>query len=222
MHIADFAVGMLGANGIVCAGLPIATGAALAAQLEGGDKVAAVFFGDGSTNEGEFHECLNLSSIWKLPLIFACENNLYGANTPIGRVLPTQTIAERAKAYDIPAKIVDGNNVLAVRDAAAWAVSRARVGEGPSFLEFQTFRWHHHFEGGYFPDLRPPAEIQAWIERCPIRSFGQKLEADGILDPESQASVDREIKAAVEEAATYAVNSPFPDPEDALVGVYSE
>jgi acetoin:2,6-dichlorophenolindophenol oxidoreductase subunit alpha len=222
MHIADFAVGMLGANGIVCAGLPIATGAALAAQLEGGDRVAAVFFGDGSTNEGEFHECLNLASVWKLPLVFVCENNLYGANTPIGHVLPTPTIAERAKAYNIPSKVVDGNDVVAVRDAAQWAVSRARAGEGPSFLEFQTFRWHHHFEGGYFPDLRPVAEIEAWKENCPIKRFGQKLEKDGLLDKEGQKSIDIEIMAAINDATAFAVDSPYPDPEDALVGVYSE
>src|SRR5208283_2857906 len=145
MHIADFSVGMLGANGIVCAGLPIAVGAALAAQLEGGDRVAVAFFGDGASNEGEFHESLNLASIWKLPLIFACENNHYGANTPIGRVLPSSSIAERAGAYSIPAMIVDGNDVFAVHEAAQEAVSRARSGSGPSFLECKTYRWHHHF-----------------------------------------------------------------------------
>lgn len=222
MHIADFAVGMLGANGIVCAGLPIAVGAALAAQLEGGDRIAVVFFGDGASNEGEFHECLNLASIWKLPIVFACENNLYGANTPIGRVLPSSSIAERARVYAVPATIVDGNNVFEVYEAAREAVSRARSGFGPSFVEFKTYRWHHHFEGGYFPDLRPADEVEAWKEKCPIKRLERKLEEDAILDREGQEALNREILSRVEDAVTFAVESPYPDPEDALKGVYSE
>ncbi len=222
MHIADFSVGMLGANGIVCAGLPIAVGAALAAQLEGGDRVAVAFFGDGASNEGEFHESLNLASIWKLPLVFACENNHYGANTPIGRVLASSSIAERAGAYGIPATIVDGNDVLAVYGAAREAVARARSGSGPSFLECKTYRWHHHFESGYFPDLRPKDEIDDWMQRCPIKRLGQKLEEDALLNREGQEAIDREVMAQVEEAAAFAAGSPYPDPEDALKGVYSD
>ena len=222
MHIADFSVGMLGANGIVCAGLPIAIGAALAAQLEDGDRVVVVFFGDGASNEGEFHECLNLAAIWKLPIVFACENNHYGANTPIGRVLPSSSIAERAGAYSIPAMIVDGNDVFAVHEAAQEAVSRARSGSGPSFLECKTYRWHHHFEGGYFPDLRPKDEIDDWKERCPIKRLEQRLEEGAILDREGQGAINAEIMAQVEEAVIFAVNSPYPDPEDALKGVFSD
>jgi pyruvate dehydrogenase E1 component alpha subunit len=222
MHIADFSVGMVGANGIVCAGLPIATGAALAAQLEGDDRIAVVFFGDGASNEGEFHESLNLASIWKLPIVFVCENNLYGANTPVGHVLPTSTIAERAGAYAIPAKTVDGNDVLEVREAARGAVARARSGAGPSFLEFKTYRWHHHFEGGYFPDLRPPEEIEAWKEKCPLKRFEEKLEEDGVLDRQGREAIDREVMARIEDAVRFAVDSPYPNPEDALKGVYSE
>ncbi len=222
MHIADFAVGMLGANGIVCAGLPIAVGAALAAQLEGGDRVAVVFFGDGASNEGGFHECLNLASIWRLPILFACENNLYGANTPIGRVLPSPSIAERARAYAIPEAIVDGNDVFAVYKAAGEAVSRARSGLGPSFIEFRTYRWHHHFEGGYFPDLRPVDEVEVWKEKCPIKKLERKLEEDAILDREGQGALNLKILSRVDEAVAFAVESPYPQPEDALKGVYSE
>jgi acetoin:2,6-dichlorophenolindophenol oxidoreductase subunit alpha len=222
MHIADFSVGMLGANGIVCAGLPIAVGAALAAQLEGGDRVVAVFFGDGASNEGEFHESLNLSAVWKLPIVFVCENNLYGANTPVGNVVPTPTIAARADAYGIPARVVDGNGILDVHEAARDAVSRARSGAGPSFIECKTYRWHHHFEGGYFPDLRPPEEIEAWKKKCPVKRFERELEDGKILDRQSREAISKEVMARVDDAVKFAVDSPFPDPEDALEGVYSD
>jgi acetoin:2,6-dichlorophenolindophenol oxidoreductase subunit alpha len=222
MHIADFSIGMLGANGIVCAGLPIAVGAALAAQLEGKGKVAVVFFGDGATNEGAFHECLNLAAVWRLPLVFACENNLYGANTPIGRVLPTSTIAERAKAYAIPAAVVDGNDVFGVFEAARQSVTRARSGEGPSFLEFLTYRWHHHFEGGYFADLRPPEEIDAWKERCPLKRLEQRLEAEGVLDRAEQEAINNQVLSRIADAVSFAAGSPYPGPDDALTDVYSD
>jgi pyruvate dehydrogenase E1 component alpha subunit len=222
MHIADFSIGMLGANGIVCAGLPIAVGAALAAQLEGGDRVAVVFFGDGASNEGAFHESLNLASIWKLPIIFACENNLYGANTLIWDVMPLVSVAERARAYAIPAAVIDGNDIAGVYEAAQTAVAAARSVGGPRLLEFRTYRWRHHFEGGYFPDLRPKDEIEAWKEKCPIKRFEQRLLADGVLDREQQEAINLQVLSRVEDAVNYAIESPFPDPEDALEGVYSE
>ncbi|MGD0234080.1 MAG: thiamine pyrophosphate-dependent dehydrogenase E1 component subunit alpha [Syntrophorhabdales bacterium] len=222
MHIADFSIGMLGANGIVCAGLPIAVGAALAAQLEGGDRVAVVFFGDGASNEGAFHESLNLASIWKLPIIFACENNLYGANTLIWDVMPLVSVAERARAYAIPAAVIDGNDIAGVYEAAQTAVAAARSGGGPRLLEFRTYRWRHHFEGGYFPDLRPKDEIEAWKEKCPIKRFEERLLTDGVLDREQQEAINLQVLSRVEDAVNYAIESPFPDPEDALEGVYSE
>lgn len=222
MHIADFTIGMLGANGIVCAGLPIAVGAALAAQLEGKNRVAAVFFGDGATNEGEFHESLNLASIWKLPLVFACENNLYGVNTKIWEAMALSSIAERTKAYGIPGIVVDGNNLFDTYEAAKNAVAKARSGEGPSFLEFRTFRWHHHFEANWVPDLRPREEVEAWIEKCPIKSLEQRLIADSVLDRKKQEAIDREVLARIEEAVKFAKESPYPEPEEALRGVFSE
>ncbi len=222
MHIADFSIGMLGANGIVCAGLPIAVGSALAAQIEGSDRVTVVFFGDGATNEGAFHESLNLASIWKLPIIFVCENNLYGANTLIWNVMPLSSVAERAHAYAIPASVVDGNDVVAVYKSAEMAVKSVRSGGGPRFLEFRTYRWRHHFEGGYFPDLRPQDEVEAWKEKCPIKRFEQKLLGDGILSCQEQEAINLQVLARIEDAFKYAMESPFPDPEDALTGVYSE
>jgi acetoin:2,6-dichlorophenolindophenol oxidoreductase subunit alpha len=222
MHIADFSIGMLGANGIVCAGLPIAVGAALAAQLEGGDRVVVVFFGDGATNEGAFHESLNLASIWRLPIIFACENNQYGANTPTSAVMRVPTVAERTCAYAIPGTMTDGNDVVGVYEAAQEAVAAVRSGAGPRLVEFKTYRWRHHFEGGYFPDLRPKDEVEAWKEKCPIKRFEQRLFSDGVLDREVQEAINREITARIEDAVKYAKESPFPDPEDALEGVYSE
>ena len=222
MHIADFSIGMLGANGIVCAGLPIAVGAALAAQLEGGDRVVVVFFGDGATNEGAFHESLNLASVWRLPIIFACENNQYGANTPTSAAMRVPTIAERVCAYAIPGTVIDGNDILGVYETAQEAVAAARSGGGPRLVEFRTYRWRHHFEGGYFPDLRPKDEIEAWKEKCPIKRFGQKLLTDGVLDREAQEAINLQVLSHVEDAVRYAKESSFPDPEDALKGVYSE
>ncbi len=222
MHIADFSIGMLGANGIVCAGLPIAVGAALAAQLEGSDRVTVVFFGDGATNEGAFHESLNLASIWKLPIVFACENNLYAANTSVRDVIRLDTIAGRAAAYAIPGKVVDGNDVMAVYEAAEDAVAHARAGGGATFLEFRTFRWRHHFEGGYYPDMRPQDEVEAWKEKCPVKRFGQWLLTNGVLGREEQEALNLQALSRVEDAVTYAIESPFPEPEDALQGVYSE
>ena len=222
MHIADFSIGMLGANGIVCAGLPIAVGAALATKLDGGDRVVVVFFGDGATNEGAFHESLNLASIWKLPIIFACENNLYGANTLIWDVMPLANLSERAAAYAMPQAAVDGNDIVAVYEVAQDAVAAVRSGGGPRFLEFRTYRWRHHFEGGYFPDLRPKHEIEAWKEKCPIKRFEQKLLADGVLNYAEQETINSEILSRVEDAVRYATESSYPDPADALEGVYSE
>jgi len=221
MHIADFSIGMLGANGIVAAGLPIATGAALAAQLEGGDRVSVVFFGDGACHEGEFHESLNLASIWKLPIIFACENNCYGVNMPACEAMPVENIADRASAYVMPGVVVDGNDLIAVHEAAREAVVRARDGKGPSLLEFKTYRWHHHFELDIIPDLRSPQEIETWKKKCPIKKLEKKLLDAGILDGKELEKINAHVMTRIEDAVTYAVESPFPDPEEALNDIYS-
>src|ERR1700693_391461 len=156
MHIADFAVGMLGANGIVGGGLPIACGAALAAQLEGKGDVTVCFFGDGAAAEGEFHEALNIASVWKLPIVFVCENNQYAANNAVAVQHPGVDIAAHAGPYGIPGVIADGNDVLKVYAAPGDAVARARRGDGPSLLECKTYRWHFHAMRN-----TPPAETRS-------------------------------------------------------------
>lgn len=221
MHIADFSVGMLGANGIVGAGLPIAVGAALAAQLEGGDRVAAVFFGDGACQEGSAHEAMNLAGIWKLPIIFVCENNLYGVNTAAEYAIPLKNIADRAAAYAIRGVVVDGNDVEAVYEASRQAVQAARAGGGPTFLECKTYRWRRHAESRAFTDLRPSEEIEAWKQRCPICSMEQRLLREGIATGQQLADVERQVLEAIEEAIKFAADSPWPAPQDALEDVFS-
>ena len=222
MHIADFDIGMLGANGIVAGGLPIAGGAALAAQLEVGDKVVVLFFGDGATNEGEFHEVLNLASIWKLPLIFACENNGYGVNTPVKYATGLEHVSERASGgYGIPGVVVDGNDVVAVYEATKKAVAGVRTGEGPVFLEFMTYRWRGHFEAPGMPDLRPVEELEAWKKKCPVVSFERKLLEEGIVTKQTLEEIDVQVMQQIEDAVSYALESPLPAPEDALEDIYS-
>jgi pyruvate dehydrogenase E1 component alpha subunit len=221
MHIADFSIGMLGANGIVAAGLPIAVGTALAAQMENRDKVSVVFFGDGACGEGEFHESLNLASIWKLPIIFACENNLYGVNTAVWNTMAIEHIAERAVAYAMPGIVVDGNDLIAVYDAAQKAVDRARTGGGPTLLEFKTYRWRAHYESKDLPDLRPKEEIEDWKKKCPITSLEQRLVTAGTLDKEELKKIDNKVLSQVDSAVKYAVESPYPDLEDVTEDIFS-
>jgi TPP-dependent pyruvate/acetoin dehydrogenase alpha subunit len=222
MHIADFAIGMLGANGIVAGGLPIAAGAAIAAQLEGGDKVVVLFFGDGATNEGEFHEVLNLAAIWKLPLIFACENNGYGVNTPVKVATGLQYVSKRATGgYGIPSVVVDGNNVVAVHETTRKAVARVRAGRGPVFLEFITYRWRGHYEAPGLPDLRPPEEIEAWKRKDPVTGFERILMKNRIAKKEMLEEINTQVMGQIKAAVDYALASPLPAPEDALEDVFS-
>ncbi len=222
MHIADFAIGMLGANGIVAGGLPISAGAALAAKLEGGEKVAVVFFGDGATNEGEFHEVLNLASIWKLPLVFACENNGYGVNTPVKYATGLRHISDRATGgYGIPSCVVDGNSVMAVYEATRKALEGVRAGQGPVFLEFMTYRWRGHYEAPGLPDLRPPEELEAWKKKCPVAAFERVLLKNKLVTKKSLAEMNTQVMAQIKDAIDYALASPLPAPEDALEDVFS-
>ncbi len=221
MHIADFKIGMLGADGIVGAGLPIAVGGALAAKLEGKGNVAVVFFGDGACQEGEFHESLNLAGIWKLPIIFVCENNLYGVNTHQEYALAAREISRMPKAYGISTTVEDGNDVEAVFHAAKNAVAHCRAGNGPSFLEFKTYRWHKHFLSAFLADLRPREELEKWKARCPVECYQEKLLKSAVLSQSEIESIDRKIKGQVEEAVAFALESPYPAPEDALADVFS-
>jgi len=222
MHIADFAIGMLGANGIVAGGLPISAGAAMAAQLEGGDKVAVVFFGDGASNEGEFHEVLNLASIWRLPLVFACENNGYGVNTPVKVATGLDYVSKRAEGgYGIPGIVVDGNDVVEVYEATKKALTGVRRGKGPVFLEFITYRWRGHYEQPGLADLRPVEEIEAWKVKCPVVCFERKLLKDGVATKRTLGEINAEVMARIQAAVDYALASPLPKPEDALDDVFS-
>jgi TPP-dependent pyruvate/acetoin dehydrogenase alpha subunit len=222
MHIADFNIGMLGANGIVAGGLPIAAGAALAAQLEGGDKVVVVFFGDGATNEGEFHEVLNLAAIWKLPLIFACENNGYGVNTPVRYATGLEHVSERATGgYGIPGVVVDGNNVVAVYKATEKALAGVRAGKGPVFLEFMTYRWRGHYEAPGMPDLRPAGELDAWKKKDPVTRFERVLLKNGVVTRQALEEINAGVMQQIEASVKYAMDSPLPAPEDALEDVFS-
>jgi pyruvate dehydrogenase E1 component alpha subunit len=222
MHIADFAVGMLGANGIVGGGLPLAAGAALAAQLEGKGNVAVCFFGDGAVAEGEFHEALNISSVWKLPIVFVCENNQYAANNAVGVQHRVTDVAVHAKSYGLPGLTIDGNDVLAVCEATRTAVDRARRGEGPFLIECKTYRWYFHaMRNTPPPETRPAAEIAEWKERDPIARLAANLIAQRLITESDLGSLQRQVQTALQEAVAFADASPFPDPKDILVDMFA-
>ena len=221
MHIADFSVGMLGANGIVAGGIPHAAGAAWSSQYRGTDQVAVAFFGDGASNEGSFHESLNLAAVWKLPVVFVCENNLYGFSTQYRRSTPIADIADRSAAYGIPGVVVDGMDVLAVREAAEKAVARARSGEGPTLIECKTYRYmgHSRFEK---PCYRTDEELAQWKLRDPIVCFPKTLkEQYGVKDAELE-QIEAEVTKRIDDSVTFAENSPDPAPEDYLKYVYAD
>ncbi len=221
MHIADFSIGMLGANGIVAGGIPIVTGAGLAAQLEGKGQVAVSFFGDGASNAGPFHEAINIAAKWKLPMLYVCENNLYAAGTAASSTLAHSDVAARAAGYGIPGVIVDGNDVLAVYEAAQEAVNRARAGDGPTLIECKTYRSNGHTERKGREDPRPKEERDAWSKKDPIDRFSMVLKEQGVLSDESWKEMDEEIMKQLDQAAKFAEDSPFPEPETAIEDVFA-
>ena len=221
MHIADFAIGMLGANGIVAGGISIITGAGLAAQMEGKGGVAVSFFGDGASNAGPFHECLNIAAAWKLPVVYVCENNLWAAQTPATATLALSDVAARAQGYGIPGVRVDGNDIFAVHQAANRAVERARSGGGPSLIECKTYRQRAHTERRGQPDPRDPAEIEAWKGKDPIALLARRLEAQGGLAAAGFETLDREVMGAIEAAVAFAEASPFPRPDQATEDMFA-
>src|SRR5436853_1042606 len=221
MHIADFGIGMLGANGIVAGGIAIVTGAGLAAQMEGNGGVAVSFFGDGAANAGPFHECLNIAAAWKLPMLYVCENNLYAAQTAAAQAHALTDVAARAAGYGIPGVIVDGNDIFAVHQAANAAVDRARSGGGPTLIECKTYRWRAHTERAGQPDSRDPAEIEAWKRKDPIALLERQLRDQGELDDAGLRAIEGDIMAALEAAAAFAEASPFPTPEQATDDVFA-
>ena len=220
MHIADLDKGMLGANGIVGAGIPLATGAALTAKLKKSGGVAVAFFGDGASNQGAFHESLNLASIWKLPAVYVVENNGWGEFTPTEYVIPVKDIAERAAAYAMPALIADGMDFFDVFAKAGEAIARARRGEGPSLLECKTYRFAGHFVGDPLA-YRSKEEVQRWTERDPLRRFATRVLADGLLSQEDLQRADREVARHIEEAVAAAEAAPLPDVAELTTDVYA-
>ncbi len=225
MHIVDFSLGILGANGIVGAGLPIATGSALAAQIAKRDDVTACFFGDGASNEGTFHESLNLAAVWKLPVVYVCENNGFGEFTAMESVTAVKDIAVRAQAYGIPGHIVDGNNVLEVYQYASEAVGRARSGGGPTLLECKTYRWEGHVVGeqAFLGEeaYRKKSEIEEWKRRCPLIRFEKWCAESGKISAAELGRIVEETTKELEAAIEFARSSALPDPKEVTDDVYA-
>ncbi|MGF2949284.1 thiamine pyrophosphate-dependent dehydrogenase E1 component subunit alpha [Microbacterium alcoholitolerans] len=223
MHIVSFDLGIMGTNGIVGGGIPIGTGSAWGDQQQGRDTVTVVFFGDGASNQGVFFESMNLAAIWKLPVIFVCENNGYSEWSP-SETVTAGRIADRGTPMGIPGVQVDGNDVEAVRMATATAVTRARAGEGPSLIEARTYRWHGHNEGeeAFAGNYRPQAEQDEWRAKEPIARYGDALIAAGVIDQDEWDAIDADETRAVEDSVDFAENSPFPDAEEALQHLFAD
>lgn len=220
MHIKDYAKGVIGSFAIVGAGLPFAVGTGLSAKLQRNNRVSVVFFGDGAANIGEFHEALNIAAVHKIPVIFVCENNLYGEYSRIDRTTPFEDIARRADAYAIPGVIVDGNNVLDVYDATVDAVERARNGLGPTLLECKTYRHYGHSRtdpGKY----RPEEEVRFWMERDPVDRFYRYLVERGLLDEPGAEHILNEVRSVIRSASMEAANAPWPDISEITRDVYA-
>ncbi len=223
MHITQLDVGVLGATGVVASGLPIAVGAALSCQMRKTDDVVVCFFGDGASNNGTFGESLNMSAIWKLPLVWIVENNFYAMGTPITMTCPSSTVAQRAEAYCIPSKVVDGNNAVEVYEATIEAVKRAREGGGPTLIECQTYRMkgHSRFDPAKY---RPKEEVDYWLseEKDAVNVIQKIAIEQGAITEKDADKIREKLQKAVDKAGEFAKNSDFPEPEEALDDVYAE
>lgn len=220
MHIADMEIGILGANAIVGAGIPIAGGAALSAKMRGTDQVAICFFGDGATNTSRFHEGVNLAACWNLPVVYIIENNMYAESTALSAACKLANLSDRASAYGIPGKTVDGNDVLAVYEAVGEAVARARKSQGPTLIECKTYRHRGHFEGDP-QTYKTKEEVEEWQKKDPIPRFRKQLIEMGVLTEEDADKIGQEMKEEIEKAVKFAEESPLPAPEEALEDVYA-
>ena len=210
MHLFDPKIGLMGGNGIVAGGLPLVLGAAYAAKYRGTDQVAVAYFGDGGTSQGSCHESMNLAGIWKLPIIYACENNFYAATTHFRYQCAVEDPADRAAGYNMPGEVVAGNELSACYEAAGRAVERARAGEGPTFLEFKTYRHRTHCM--VIPEHRPEPERDGWHDKDPIMLFGSTLMDEGTATERELKDIVEEVATELEEAVGYAKGSPDPDP----------
>ena len=221
LHLADFSTGVLGEGGIVASNLPVATGAALSAQLQGDGRVALAFFGDGAVTEGVFHETLNLAAIWKLPIIYLCENNQYSVTTPIHESLACDSIAGMASAYATPGVAVDGQDAIEVYDVVSESVARARGGDGPSLIEAVTYRFDEHVHGPKLASYRSDDEIEDWRRRDPIVLLTETMLAEGSMTEDDVAGLEAEAAALIETAIEFARESPDPAPESAYEDLYA-
>jgi pyruvate dehydrogenase E1 component alpha subunit len=219
MHSSEPDVGLIFSSAIVGGTIPIAVGIALAIKLKKEDGVAVSFFGDGATNTGAFHEALNLATVWKLPVVFVCENNFYAISTHVHKSTAAREIADRAIAYNMPGMSVDGNDVIAVFEAAKEAIERAKRGEGPTLINAKTYRWTDH--GFYYiGKYRSDEEVEMWKQRCPIKMFKEKLSNEGIVTPEELAQIEAKVEREIEEAVRFARESEPPDLDFAKQFIY--
>ncbi len=220
MHIADPDLGILGANGIVGGGIPIATGVALAAKMRDTSQVVLCFLGDGAANQGGFYEAMNLASIWKLPILYICENNMYAMTTPASQVTAGGNIAARASGFNLPGLVVDGNDVLAVHEVLKEAITRARNGAGPALIEAKTYRWKGHWQAD--PCVyRSEKEVEEWKKKDPIKIFRDNLFRMNVLNIDIEQSIKDEIINSINKAKDFAINSPEPKPEFLLEDIYA-
>ena len=222
MHIADFSKGMLGANAIVGASIPLAVGAALTAKYKGieNESVGVSFFGDGASSQGVLHESMNLASVWKLPVIFACENNGYAEATPAWYSVSAEDIASRADGYGMPGVVVDGMDVFEVYEAAGEAIARARAGEGPTFLELKTYRYHGHFHADDPKKYRKPDEEEHYHERDALKNFEKRVTGQKLMSAKELKSIRDSIEQEMLDAVEFALESPMPDVEALYSDVY--
>jgi pyruvate dehydrogenase E1 component alpha subunit len=220
MHITDLQIGMLGANGIVAGGIPIAVGAGYgAAKIRKTDQVVACFFGDGATGEGPFWEGINITQAWNLPVIFVCENNLYGVGTRLGKVMGSEDLAPRVKGFGMPVQVVNGNAVVEVWQAAGEAIERARQGKGPTFLECKTWRHRGHFEGEN-PTYFDQEEYNTWMKRDPIKTMQSYIQEKGLAEQEQLREIQKRVDEQIQAAVDFAESSDFPKAEAALEDIF--
>lgn len=221
MHIYEPAVGFLGTNGVVGPGIPMAAGAALSAKLRGSGQIAVCFFGDGAVNNGSFHEGINMAATWSLPVVFVCENNLYATEMPFQEATKNTSVASRGAAYKIPGVEADGSDVLEIYEKAGEAIDRARRGEGPTLIECLTYRWFGHHEGDPGTSYRSKEEVEAWKKRDPIIKLREKVLASNCAEAKDFETIDAEVGQLIHEAEEFALHSPRPAVETALVHVFS-
>ena len=224
MHLADFSIGILGESGILGSSIPTAVGAALGSQLQGNDRVAVAFFGDGASNEGAFHESINLAAVWNLPVIFLCENNQYAVTTSFRYSVLTENISDRAVAYNIPGILVDGQDVIAMHETVSQAVARARAGQGPSLVEGRTYRYYDHSLGlGRIvrSSYRSDEEVEQWKLRDPINLHKDRLLSREVATQAEIDQMDDEVRKQIEEALEYARESPYPDASELFEDMFA-